>query len=249
MPRQHESFSDLLLKLPWWVSATLGVLAFIGLRWGLPAWTSNNEFLHLFANGFREFAPVALVLFGLTAVASFWFARKRRLLVDQQTGLTSLQNTSWKEFEFLVAEAYRRQGFQVEYSLGRDADGGVDLVLRQSGRTSLVQCKQWKVCSVGAPVIREMFGLMTAEGADEAIIVTSGTFTREAESFAQGKPIRLVDGPQLLAWVKSVQSSPTVWLQMPKPPLVPPPLSHDALATVVTHPSPHQKSDARALTH
>ena len=93
----------------------------------------------------------------------------------------------------------------MEYSLGRGADGGVDLTLRKDDRTSLVQCKQWKVFSVGAPVIREMFGLMTAEKADEAVIVTSGTFTRDAQSFAQGKPIRLVDGPQLLALVQSVQ--------------------------------------------
>jgi restriction system protein len=50
-----------------------------------------------------------------------------------------------------------------------------------------------------------MFGLMTAERADEAIIVTSGKFTAEAESFAQGKPIQLVDGPCLLQLIKQVQ--------------------------------------------
>jgi hypothetical protein len=88
----------------------------------------------------------------------------------------------------------------------RGADGGVDLTLRKDGRISFVQCKQWKVSSVGAPIIREMFGLLTAEKADEAIIVTSGNFTRDAESFADGKPIRLVDGPQLLTLVQSVQT-------------------------------------------
>jgi restriction system protein len=106
-----------------------------------------------------------------------------------------------------VAEAYRRQGYAVDFSLGQGADGGVDLVLRKAGRVSLVQCKQWKVFSVGAPVIREMFGIMTAERVDEAIIVTSGRFTNDAQSFAQGKPIRLVDGPRLLKLVKQVQDS------------------------------------------
>ena len=94
----------------------------------------------------------------------------------------------------------------MDFSLGQGADGGVDLVLRKAGRVSLVQCKQWKVFSVGAPVIREMFGIMTAERADEAIIVTSGGFTSEAERFAQGKPIRLLDGPRLLKLVKQVQN-------------------------------------------
>jgi restriction system protein len=126
--------------------------------------------------------------------------------VDEQTSLEKLRETGWKDFEYLVAEAFRRQDYDVDYSLGRGADGGVDLTLRRDGRTSLVQCKQWKVFSIGAPVIREMFGLMTAEKADEAIIVTTGKFTRDAQDFAAGKPIRLVDGPQLLALVQSVQA-------------------------------------------
>jgi restriction system protein len=50
-----------------------------------------------------------------------------------------------------------------------------------------------------------MFGLMTAEKADQAIIVTTGSFTRDARDFAAGKPVTLVDGPQLLALVQSVQ--------------------------------------------
>ena len=37
--------------------------------------------------------------------------------------------------------------------------------------------------------------------------MTSGKFTAEAESFAQGKPIQLVDGPCLLQLIKQVQPS------------------------------------------
>jgi len=59
---------------------------------------------------------------------------------------------------------------------------------------------------VGAPVIREMFGIMTAEQADEAVIVTAGKFTSEAENFAHGKSIQLVDGLRLLELVKQVQN-------------------------------------------
>jgi restriction system protein len=205
MRRQNESFGEILLKLPWWVSAVLGLFVFVCVRWGLPAWAGNDNTRQLLAKGIVPLAPLALVIFGVFAIGSFWLGKKRRHLVDEQTSLESLRNTSWKDFEFLVAEAYRRQGFQVEYSLSRGSDGGVDLILRKDGRASLVQCKQWKVFSVGVPVIREMFGLLVAEQADEAVIVTSGTFTRDAQSFAEGKPIRLVDGPQLLSLVQSVQ--------------------------------------------
>ena len=208
MPRHRESNLELLLKLPWWISAILGAVSFTALRWGLPVWAGDVSARQMIAKGFAPLAPLPLLLFGIIAIGSYIFGRKRRRLVDQQTSLESLRQTSWKDFEILVAEAYRRQGYQVEYSLGQGADGGVDLVLKKADRTSLVQCKQWKVFSVGAPVIREMFGLMTAEHADEAIIVTSGKFTRDAQAFAAGKPIRLIDGPQLLALIHSVQSNP-----------------------------------------
>jgi restriction system protein len=206
--RQNESFGELLLKLPWWVSAALGVLIFIAMHWGIPVWAGNDNSQQILAKGIAPLAPLALIIFGMFAAGSFWFGSRRRRLIDKQTSLESLRNTTWKDFEFLVAEAYRRQGYQVEYSLSRGADGGVDLTLRKDGRISLVQCKRWKVHSVGAPVIREMFGLLTSERADEAIIITSGNFTREAQSFAKGKPIRLFDGPQLLALVQSVQIQP-----------------------------------------
>jgi restriction system protein len=159
----------------------------------------------MLAKGVVPLAPLPLVIFGLFAAGSFWFGRHRRRLLDQQTSIESIRALPRKQFEFLVAEDYRRQGYQVEFSAGWGADGGVDLTLRRAGRTSLVQCKHWKVFSVGAPVIREMFGLMTSEKTDEAIIVTSGKFTRDAQEFAAGKPIQLIDGPQLLALVHSVQ--------------------------------------------
>ena len=208
MPRHRESKLELLLKMPWWISGSLGVICFAAIRWGLPAWAGDVNARQMIVKGVSPLAPMPLLFFALIAIGSFLFSKKCCRLVDEQTSLEKLRETGWKDFEYLVAEAFRRQGYAVDYSLGRGADGGVDMTLRKDGRTSLVQCKQWKVFSIGAPVIREMFGLMTAGKADEAIIVTTGKFTRDAQDFAAGKPIQLIDGPQLLALVQSVQSNP-----------------------------------------
>jgi len=191
---------------PWWVSASLGVLAYVGLRWILPALAGQDKLVRAVTVGLSPLAPFAALVFGIIALASALFSAKRRRLVDEQRSLETLRATSWKDFEYLVAEAYRRRGFAVDYSVGMGADGGVDLVLRKDGRRSLVQCKQWKLFSVGRPVLQQMLGIMTAEGADEAIVVTSGRFTEEARAFASGKPIQLVDGPNLLELVKLVQA-------------------------------------------
>lgn len=206
MGRRKEKFGDLLLIAPWWVSAGLAVLAYVGLRWILPVFAGQDKLAQAVIAGLSKFAPFTAFVFGILAVASALFGAKRGRLVDEQQSLETLRATPWKDFEYLVAEAYRRRGFNVDYSLGKGSDGGVDLVLRKDGRKSLVQCKQWKVFSVGRPVLQQMFGIMTAESADEAVIVTSGQFTAEARAFACGKPMQLLDGPNLLELVRSVQS-------------------------------------------
>jgi restriction system protein len=71
-----------------------------------------------------------------------------------------------------------------------------------------VQCKRWKSKPVGVPIVREMFGILTAERADRATVITTSRFTKESEDFARGKPIDLIDGPKLLSLVQRVQNKP-----------------------------------------
>lgn len=206
MSRRNPSLIDVLVLLPWQVSAALGVVVFGTLRWVLPNIEMQNPVFGAFAKAASGLAWFALLFFGAMAGVSALIATKKRGLLDQQRDLESLNALSWHKFEWLVGEAYRRQGYAVEESMSAGADGGIDLILRRGGQTVLVQCKRWKVQAVGVTVIREMFGLLTHHGATRVIVVTSGRFTREALSFAEGKPIELVDGPALLDLVRSVQA-------------------------------------------
>ena len=55
----------------------------------------------------------------LAALISFLDSRRRRRLLASQTGLRSLSAMDWREFEMLVGEAFRRQGYNVrEIGLG-----------------------------------------------------------------------------------------------------------------------------------
>lgn len=115
-----------------------------------------------------------------------------------------------------MGEAYRRQGYTVIENPGAGPDGGVDLKLKNDGETTLVQCKQWRTAKVGVKVVRELYGVMTAENADKCIIVTSGEFTAEAKDFVSGKPIELIEGHCLTAMIREVQQSKRVE-PVPKP--------------------------------
>ncbi|MCP1642994.1 restriction system protein [Pseudomonas citronellolis] len=115
----------------------------------------------------------------------------------------TLDGISWREFEQLVGETFRRKGFTVIEKGGNGPDGGVDLVLHLGTDKYLVQCKQWKAINVGVTVIREFFGVMAAEGAAGGFIVTSGRYTAEAKAFAEGRNIQLVDGVLLKRWISN----------------------------------------------
>jgi len=56
-------------------------------------------------------------------------------------------------------------------------------------------------------VVRELSRLLAAKGAAGAFVVTSGRFTQEAEDFAVGRNIRLVDGEALFALIQSVRKT------------------------------------------
>ena len=118
---------------------------------------------------------IARFVFSLWGIAQLRKLQQRRLL-DSQTGLASIRELSWRDFERLLAEAFRRRGYQVEET-GPGPDGGVDLILRRGDQVTLVQAKQWNTFRVGVKIVRELYGVQKAQGATTAIVVTSGRFT------------------------------------------------------------------------
>ncbi len=115
---------------------------------------------------------------------------------------------SWKQFERLVGEGFRLQGYRVVETGGGGADGGIDLVLNKDGEKYLVQCKQWRAFRVGVDVVRELYGVMAAKGAAGGFVVTSGRFTDEARKFAEGRNVQLMDGTQLRVLIKQAAGTP-----------------------------------------
>lgn len=210
--RRNESLMDILVVLPWRVAIGVGIVGFAAIRWGVGAWFTHSggqmgkALGAQLSNGtLAPFAWFFLALCCIAAVFSWIRSRERARLLDGQRSLDTVRAMSWRAFEQLVGEAYRRQGYQMTETGQGGADGGVDLLLRRDGRTTLVQCKHWRNQRVSVNVVREMYGLLAHHGADAVKIVCTGVFTADAEAFARGKPIELVDGEALLRLVQGVQ--------------------------------------------
>jgi restriction system protein len=159
-----------------------------------------------------QYVLPALCLAG--AGTSAWRRKERKnLVIDvmQSEASDALDGMSWREFEMLVGEGFRLQGYQVAETGGGGADGGVDLVLRKTGETSgekfLVQCKQWRALKVGVDVVRELYGVMAARGATGGFVVTSGRFTEAAVSFASGRNVTLIDGEKLRGLLRDAKTA------------------------------------------
>jgi restriction system protein len=57
-----------------------------------------------------------------------------------------------------------------------------------------VQCKHWRKRQVGVTVVRELNGVVSAQGAHGGFVVTGGEFSHEAREFAASCGIKLIDG-------------------------------------------------------
>ncbi|NIK02239.1 restriction system protein [Xanthomonas arboricola] len=214
--RKKQGGFEALAALPWPVGFVMGIAAYLAVRYGIGWWFSHQG--GMLSQGFTQqssgmFAPLAWTLLGvcwLAALFSYLGTRSRRRFLETRTSLESLAAGGWRQFELLVGEAFRRQGYSVEETGLGGADGGIDLILRKDGRRTLVQCKQWKRQQVGVSVVREMFGLLAHHHARAVKIACIGTYTKDAERFAEGKPIELIGGGQLLAMVKATQQQSVV---------------------------------------
>jgi restriction endonuclease Mrr len=124
--------------------------------------------------------------------------RKRRL-----TATRDISTLSPSDFEQYVAALFEKAGYRVVRT-GGSGDGGVDLLVKRRGTTSVVQCKRYED-TIGPSTIRELIGAMTNAGIKDGLLITTSDFTAGAEREARRAPykIDLVDGERLVHWART----------------------------------------------
>ncbi len=131
-------------------------------------------------------------------------------LTWQEQLLEELQNVSPSSFERLCQRLLRELGFQNVEVTGKTNDGGIDGkgILKLGGALSfhvMFQAKRYKG-SVSPSIVRDFRGAMMGR-ADKGLIITTGTFSREAKKEATrdgASPIDLIDGIDLTEKLKEL---------------------------------------------
>ena len=190
---EFEALLDELVHAPWWVSVAVAGVVYVVLGTLLPFFTGGGAIISVFSGFAGPLAAIFLIPAGLSAIR----ARRGRRMLAANRRKESIRRLDWEEFEELIEAHYRSEGFKVRREPGGGPDGGVDVRVSGSGETYLVQCKQWRSRRVGVKVVRELYGVVAAEGVAGGIVVTAGSFTREAMEFAKRVPMDLIDGDRL----------------------------------------------------
>lgn len=131
-------------------------------------------------------------------------AKDRRHLLEWTTDLRHLTSD---EFEWLVGELFRREGWTVEETGSQSgADGNVDLVLTKGTERRLVQCKRWTSRQIGVSQIREFAGTLARERARSGVFVTFSRFNDHAiREAAQIDGLEIIDGADLYSRIERVR--------------------------------------------
>lgn len=221
--RRKKGFAEDIFRLtailPWWAGVLMAIVAYAVLHRFAVAEVSINVapeqmgqmVVRQLVKSLAAWGQFLVPLFLLAGAAASAIGRRKRqsLVAEVATNAdgAALRSMNWRDFELLVGEAFRQRGYTVAENGGSGADGGIDLQLTRGGETFLVQCKHWKAYKVSVNIVRELYGVMAAQGAAGGFVVTSGVFTADARSFAQGLNIELIDGTALKKIVDAVQAS------------------------------------------
>lgn len=219
MRRKRSLLEDLISivsRLPWRVGVAAAVLSWAALHLATvlaggsktPAAVSDlgpYAVRSLFGTMAEVLQYIAPVCFLIGAFASRVRQSRDQGLFKQAHfgGEDAVRRMTWRDFERLVGEAFRRRGYDVTRS-EPGPDGGVDLIATKGRERVLVQCKHWRARRVGVKVVRELYGVVVAKHASAGYVVTSGVFTEEAREFAQGSSIELIDGNRLSSLIREV---------------------------------------------
>jgi len=109
----------------------------------------------------------------------------------------ALSRIPWQDFEILVANRYRRHGWQVAHCAngpGLRAGSEVDLRMEKEGEVALVRCRHESQSGLDARAIERLLARAADEAATQVIVIDSGELPEDARQLAESAGATIVEG-------------------------------------------------------
>lgn len=177
----ERSLFATLLRAPWWVSFV--VMAVVALLAGA-----------LLPEAYKIPGMLGAFPFLVIGLIAAW--RQRHALSPQQidTFTELARRMAWADFSGVIAQALRRQGFEVRAL----AHGPADWEIEKQGRCVLVSARRWKAATIGAEHLRALLDAREPAQAAACSCMTLGQYSPAALALAQAHDIQLL-GPTDIA--------------------------------------------------
>jgi hypothetical protein len=114
--------------------------------------------------------------------------------------MAAVRDMSWEGYRSLIADIFRRDGYEVFGGEGPDNDV-IDMEVVRGAERMLVNCQLRGVSEIGVEPLAEMAQVALRNGADGVFIISDGDFAPEAWALADGQSLFLIDRATLISLV------------------------------------------------
>jgi restriction system protein len=203
------------IRFAWWAWLVLGGVLYFALQATHTYVVASEATRSTLSVAVDVGAVAALVACTVLAAITFMLGRDKPAAVNAKAATAHVANAnetrmSWGQFELLAVEAFRRRGFQITERGSSGDDGSRNLQLTRGRQRFIAHCKAWRQSVVDIGAVRELYSIVIVSKADGGFVITTGTFTQEARTFAAGRQLQLIDGPTLRELLRDAEGQPTV---------------------------------------
>ncbi|MCM2287113.1 MAG: restriction endonuclease [Desulfobacula sp.] len=130
---------------------------------------------------------------------------EKNLGIKQQKHIGDFDSLNGHQFENYLKELFLSLGYQViRTKLSRDQ--GADLIIKKDDEKTVVQAKKYSG-QVGNKAIQEIVASKKYYGAEKAMVVTTGVFTKSAMELAKSNKVELWDKNRLEESISEINKS------------------------------------------
>ena len=140
-------------------------------------------------------AVLALIAVGLLAASYFGVWQRSR--AEANAGIEALCSFKWRDYSHLVEDILIERGFRRGGGERRPGDGGFDLMMERGNARYIVACKNGSTHEVTEKEVRDLATVMQMEGAEGAVLATTGGVEPAALRVAAARRIEILSGEEL----------------------------------------------------
>jgi restriction endonuclease Mrr len=137
-----------------------------------------------------------------------------------EQAIGDLHQLSPQQFKIACIELLTVLGFEIDTAENAES-GGVDIVALKNEMTYFIQCRRPGARQVGLEAVRAFHAAMERADWPRGLFVSTASFSPRAEEFVAGKPIGLIDGAQLINYLKHLGTDPNALLAAKPEPSLP----------------------------